>query len=224
MARLLDISPLVHPGIAVWPGDVAYRRDLTCQLAEGASIDLSSITTTVHVGAHTDAPSHYALGGEGMHERSLDRYYGPCQVVRVEVARGARILPADVTVPITAPRVLFHTGTFPDPNQFNEDFASLSPELIRWLHEAHGVVLVGIDTPSIDPCHDASLLSHQAVAEADLAILEGVVLDDVRAGTYTLSAFPLRLHGADASPVRAVLIDTRGNFETQVTYRRRRKR
>lgn len=206
MAHLIDISPLVHPGLAVWPGDVPYQRDPTCRLADGASIDLSSVRTTVHLGAHTDAPNHYTLGGAGMHERSLHLYYGPCQVVRVEVQRGERILPSHVTTPILAERVLFHTGTFPDPDVFNEDFASLSPELVRWLHEAHGAVLVGIDTPSIDPCHDNELRSHHAVAEADLAILEGVVLGHVRPGLYTLAAFPLRLHGADASPVRAVLI------------------
>jgi kynurenine formamidase len=32
------------------------------------------------------------------------------------------------------------------------------------------------------------------------------VLERVAPGRYTLAAFPLRLEGADASPVRAVLI------------------
>ena len=68
------------------------------------------------------------------------------------------------------------------------------------------VVLVGIDTPSIDPADDEVLESHQAAARHDLAILEGVVLKDVPDGFYTLVALPLRLQGADASPVRAVLI------------------
>jgi arylformamidase len=203
--RILDITPLVSPRIGVWPGDVPYRRDLTCAIADGANIDLSSITTTVHLGAHTDAPSHYAREGKGISERPLDRYLGPCQVVSVPIGRGERIRPEHVAVPITAPRVLLRTGTFPDPERWNSDFASLSPELVHFLAD-RGVVLVGIDTPSIDLQDDKALLSHTAVAARDLAVLEGIVLDGVPDGAYTLIALPLKLEGADASPVRAVLV------------------
>ena len=38
-----------------------------------------------------------------------------------------------------------------------------------------------------------------------MAILEGIVLDDVAEGDYELIALPLRLKGLDASPVRAIL-------------------
>lgn len=203
--KILDISPRLSPRIAVWPGDVGFSREIALSIAAGANIDLSSIRTTVHVGAHVDAPSHYRAGAPSIESRPLELYLGPCQVVRVDVGRGERIRPAHVRAPVTAPRVLFHTGTFPDPERFDEDFASLSAELVAWLHD-HGVRLVGIDTPSIDPCHDAALESHQAVADRDMAVLESVVLDEVAAGTYTLVALPLALEGADASPVRAVLL------------------
>ena len=72
---------------------------------------------------------------------------------------------------------------------------------------SQGVVLVGIDTPSIDLSQDKLLESHQAVARNDMAILEGIVLDGVAPGNYTLIALPLKIEGADASPVRAVLLD-----------------
>ncbi len=204
--RILDISPLVSPRIAVWPGDVPYRRDVTCAIANGANIDLSSVNTTVHVGAHVDAPSHYARDGAGIAARPLDRYLGPCQVVTANIARCGRVTLAHLASPITAPRVLIRTGTFPNPEVWNSDFASLSPELVHALAD-RGVILVGIDTPSIDLQDDKALLSHTAVAQRDLAVLEGIVLDSVPDGTYTLVALPLRLEGADASPVRAVLID-----------------
>jgi arylformamidase len=192
--------------VAVWPGDVAFSREVACTIAGGANIDLSAIRTTVHVGAHADAPSHYALGGASIAERPLERYYGPCEVVHVDVGRGERILPRHLPGPARAPRVLLRTGTFPDPDHFNEDFAALSPELVEHLAD-QGVVLVGIDTPSVDLCHDKVLEAHTAVARRDLAVLEGVVLDAVAPGLYTLVALPLRLEGADASPVRAALVE-----------------
>lgn len=202
---IIDISPLVSPRIGVWPGDVAFRRSVTCSIAGGANIDLSSFESTVHLGAHTDAPSHYRGGAETIDERPLDLYYGPCQVIEVAVGRGERIGVDHVREPIVAPRVLFHTGTYPDPDHFSTDFASLSAPLVRWL-ASQGVRLVGIDTPSVDLFDDKVLESHQAVAAADMAILEGVVLDHVVPGLYTLVALPLKLEGSDASPVRAALV------------------
>ncbi|MCB9678795.1 MAG: cyclase family protein [Alphaproteobacteria bacterium] len=203
MTRLIDISPRVHAGTAVWPGDVAFSRSVVLSIANGDNLELSAITTTVHIGAHTDAPSHY-VAGPAIDARDPALYFGPCQVVTAAVGRGARIAPSDLSAPVAAPRVLLRTGTFPDPDRFDEDFAALSVELVHHLADA-GVRLVGIDTPSVDLCHDAELHAHHAIADRDLAILEGIVLDGVEDGLYTLVALPLRLAGCDASPVRAML-------------------
>ena len=78
--------------------------------------------------------------------------------------------------------------------------------MVRFLHE-RDVCLVGIDTPSVDPCDSKELESHTEIANRDMAILEGIVLHHVEDGIYILSAVPLKIKGADASPVRAILID-----------------
>lgn len=201
---MIDISPLVDASIGVWPGDTPYVRTVNLDMAAGSNLTLSDIRTTVHVGAHADAPSHYAAAGEDIARRSLRYYLGPCNVIRVE-AGSRRIVPADLEGrSITTPRVLFRTGTFPDPCAWNDDFASLSPELVDFLHE-RGVILIGIDTPSCDPFDSKALEAHNALARHDMANLEGLVLDHVDEGEYELIALPLRLAGADGSPVRAVL-------------------
>ena len=204
MLRILDISPLISERIAVWPGDVPFSRFVSCEMARGDNLDLSSITATLHLGAHADAPSHYLRAGAGMAEVGLASYVGPCQVVQVSLPREARILPHHIGE-IRAPRVLFRTGSFPDPNTFNEDFNSLSPELIEHLHR-QGCVLVGLDTPSVDPFDSTALESHAALARTGMCSLEGLVLDHIDPGFYILIALPLKLEGADASPVRAILM------------------
>lgn len=206
MSRVLDISPPLRPGIAVWPGDTPFSQRWLCRMDQGANLDLSTVETTLHLGAHADGPSHYAPSAPGIGERPLDLYYGPAEVIRVNVGRGERVGPQHLSGPVRAPRVLFWTGTFPDPERWNTDFASLSPELVDLL-AAQGVVLVGLDTPSVDLMDDKLLLSHQALARHDMANLEGLVLDHVQPGLYTLIALPLRLLGADASPVRAALVE-----------------
>lgn len=206
---IYDISPALSERLGVWPGDTPLSREVLCEIARGDAITLSSLRATVHLGAHVDAPSHYGAGAATIDERPIDLYLGPCQVVRVEAPRGACIRP-EMTAPRialppnAAPRVLFATGTFPNPDAFNEDFASLTPELIDWLHE-RGVRLVGIDTPSVDPFTSKDLPAHRACLRHDMAILEGLVLDGVPEGVYELIALPLKLVGFDASPVRAVL-------------------
>jgi len=202
---LIDISPLIDANLHVWPGDTPFVHTVNLDMNAGANLTLSDIRTTVHVGAHADAPSHYVADGADIAARPLDYYIGRCVVVHVGVERGQRITPEHIAgKTITAPRVLFRTGTFPDPRRWNDDFASLSPSLVDTLRE-RGVVLIGIDTPSVDPFESKALEAHQAFAQNDMAILEGLILDGVDEGEYELIAPPLRLRGADASPVRAVL-------------------
>ena len=203
--KIYDISPVISPALAVWPGDTPPEREVLLDMKAGANLTLSTLRATVHAGAHADAPSHYAAGAPSIEMRPLDLYLGPCQVVRVAARRGQALAPdALASTEITAPRVLLATGTFPDPTRFNEDFAACSAPLVEWL-AARGVRLVGIDTPSIDLFPSKDLPSHQACLRHDMAILEGLVLDRVPEGIYELVALPLPLAGFDASPVRAIL-------------------
>ena len=201
---LYDISPRLTSSIAVWPGDTPLSRELVAELGAGEAATVSALRATVHLGAHADAPSHYGRGARAIDEQDLDLYVGPCQLVRVSPSPRGVILPDAFPGPPLAPRVLFATGTFPDPERFREDFAALSPELIRSL-AGHGVRLVGIDTPSVDAFDAADLPVHRACLDRDVAILEGLALDGVPAGIYELIALPLKLAGFDGSPIRAVL-------------------
>ena len=208
---IIDISPLISEKIAVFPGDTPYHRQVALAFEKGDHLALSSMTATLHLGAHVDAPNHYHPDGIGIAERDLHPYIGPCQVIEFATSEPmARIKPADLEgMVIKAPRILFKTGSFPDPNRWTDDFAALSPELIHFLAD-QGAVLVGIDTPSVDPAPAKVLSSHLAIYERNLAILEGIVLDKVPEGIYQLIALPLKLDRADASPVRAILLDQKG--------------
>ena len=211
-----DITPPISDRLEVWPGDTRPSREVICDMKAGANLTLSTLHSTVHLGAHADGPNHYGAEAPAIDQRNLDYYLGPCQVVRPGVSPAASIPPAAsvpratritvemVTVAIEAPRVLFATGTYPDPTAFNEDFAALAPELVRHLHD-QGVILIGIDTPSVDLFESEDLPAHKAFLAGDMAILEGLVLAGVPEGLYELIALPLKLVGFDASPVRAIL-------------------
>ncbi len=203
---IYDISPPIDPALKVWPGDTPPSREVLLDMKRGANLTLSTLHATVHLGAHADAPSHYGADAPSIDQRSIELYLGPCQVMRVTVGRNERILPATLTESPAAERILFATGTFPDPTKFNENFAALSTKLVDHLH-ASGVRLVGLDTPSVDLFASKGLPAHHACLRHDMAVLEGVVLNGVPEGIYELIALPLRLVGYDGSPVRAILRD-----------------
>lgn len=204
--QLFDISPLISEKTGVFPGDVAYQRQESYSTARGQHMTLSSIQTTLHLGAHADAPVHYGQG-PGIAERDLRIYVGPCRVIRADVQRNIRIGAKHFTYhgPWNFERILVYTGSFPDPNHWNSDFCSFEPELLETWAKA-GVKLVGIDTPSVDPEDSKKLEAHQVLEKYDMAVLEGLILKDVPEGDYFLIAPPLKLAKADASPVRALLL------------------
>jgi arylformamidase len=201
---MYDLTPVVSARLAVWPGDTPPSREVLLDMKRGDNLTLSTLRGTVHLGAHADAPSHYGRDAASIEGRDLSLYLGPCQVVHVTIGRGERIPVSAIPARLLAPRLLFGTGTFPDPDRFNEDFAALDPGLVDALHD-RGVRLVGIDTPSVDLFSSRDLPAHNRFLAHDMAILEGLVLRNVPEGLYELIALPLRLEGFDASPVRAVL-------------------
>ena len=102
------------------------------------------------------------------------------------------------------PRILLRLMDRLDAKVWPSGFRALAPETVELL-AARGVLLVGIDTPSVDPETSSELGAHMAAKRADMRILENLVLAHVVPGDYELIALPLKFENLDASPVRAVL-------------------
>lgn len=201
---LIDISQKVSPRSGTFPGDTPFTLRRVCEMSGGASCDVGTITTTLHIGTHADAPSHFRQGTPSIADVPLDRYFGPARVV--ERIGDAPISADEVRAwkPMRGMRYLVRTRTVVDPEVFPEAFAHLAPEAATELAAA-GVALFGIDTPSVDHRDSKTLDAHKALLAGGVAILENLDLGAVRTGPYELMAFPLRIEDADASPVRAVL-------------------
>jgi arylformamidase len=205
MPRLWDISPPVHAGSPVFPGDTPYSQRWAAQIAPGCPVNVSSITTTPHAGAHADAPLHYDPQGAPIGAVDLDAYLGPCRVIHA-IARGPLVTWDMLSHALDGlpPRVLVRTYHRMPIDAWDPHLAAFDPSTVERLADA-GVRLVGIDTASIDPAESKDLPSHQVIRRRGLRVLENLVLDDVPEGDYELIALPLKWMTADASPVRAVL-------------------
>ncbi len=206
---LWDISAPVHAGSPVFPGDTAYAQQWCATIGPQCPVNVSAVTMSPHVGTHADAPLHYDPQGASIGDVSLDAFIGPCRVIHA-IGKGplvawehiAHALRADR--PAVPQRILVRTYERMPVDRWDAALAAYAPDTIERLADL-GVVLVGIDTASIDPADSKSLDSHQVIRRRGLRVLENLVLDAVPEGDYELIALPLKLATADASPVRAVL-------------------
>jgi arylformamidase len=201
---ILDISPPLRAGIAVWPGDAAFGTTWTMRRDRGDSVNVARIGLSVHTGAHVDAPRHISDDGATVGDLPLDRFVGPCRVVDVSERVGpvgfdeiADRLPARVE------RLLVRTRRSSDPGRWDPGFRPIDPALLDALAD-RGLRLLGTDAPSLDPADSKTLDAHRAAVRRGVVNLEGLVLDGAAPGDYELIALPLRLD-LDGSPVRAVL-------------------
>lgn len=203
--RLIDISQTLRPALPVWPGDTAFQLEPVWTIEPGCPVNVSRLTLSTHSGAHADAPLHYDPDGKTIAAVDPALYVGECHVFDVR-GSGDFVRPADFDIGKAegCERILFRTFEKFPHDAWVSDYAAIAAGTIEVLHNA-GVRLVGMDGPSLDPETSKTLEAHHAVKRAGMAILEGLVLDDVSEGRYELIAAPLKIEGADASPVRALL-------------------
>lgn len=208
MTRIYDISQTIRPGIPVWPGDKEFSLTRTWTIEPGCPVNVSEIALSTHTGSHADSRLHFDDKGVDCAATALDAYIGPAVLIDLsaDVGAGALVEPRHLeeTLPSKLDRVLIKLfKAFPHEG-WDPDFPAISPEAIHLL-ATRGCKLIGLDVPSLDPQESKTLDAHFAVDATGMAILEGLVFDDVPPGDYELIAFPLKIAGADGSPVRAVL-------------------
>ena len=203
--RLWDISPPVHAGSPVFPGDAAYSSVWAARIGPGCPVNVSTITLSPHTGAHADAPLHYDDAGATIGHVDLAPFLGRCRVVHaIDCGPLVQMQHLEHALADLPPRVLVRTYPTAPVDRWDPALAAFAPETVARLADL-GVVLIGIDTASIDPAESKALDSHQVIRRRGLRVLENLVLDEVPEGDYELIALPLKLSTACASPVRAVL-------------------
>ncbi len=203
---LYDITRTVSARTAVFPGDTPYSATPHWQISEGAPVNLTTITTTPHVGTHADAYYHYERDGVHPAQMPLEPYIGRARVVTVARRSGALTLDDFSHANLDGvQRLLVHSwvSDVPDDQWVNE-FPYTSVALLEAL-AARGVVLIGVDVSSMDSVESATLPAHHALKRLGMVNLENLMLRGVPDGDYDLSALPLKLDAACGSPVRAVL-------------------
>ena len=211
--KFWDISRTLSNEVAPWPGDTPFQLQLSGKIAEGSSVNLGAIKTSLHNGTHADARFHFETDGETIEKAPLETYMGRAVVVDLaEAFLGSSGKHLITTEDLRAyseeiagtSRLLIKTGRWSDSSIFPNQIPVIAADVPQWLQK-NGVKLLGLDLPSVDEVDSKSLPNHHALARAGVAIIESLDLKDVGSGIYNLVALPLKIASADAAPVRAVL-------------------
>ena len=206
--RLRDVSISLSASVPEWPGDTPWSCGWTATISNGSSVNLSTVTSSPHVGTHADAPLHVRDGWPGSHELPLEAFYGPAVVIDVGDARGE--LSFDYVEPLIAnhplERLILKTGCTVASGVFPDEWPTLSETCARTLLGLN-LKLLGVDAPSVDSRHSTSLAVHKMLFSGNAFILENLDLRRTPAGVYDLIAFPVKMMSLDAAPVRAILVE-----------------
>jgi arylformamidase len=199
----LDLSPDTVRWVTAPPLEFHERR----RISRGDSANASAVTMSVHSGTHLDAPFHFLPDGVKIDALPLDLFMGPALVHAVEADRYITDEHVKTLELRGETRVLFKTrnSELLKKSAYDPDFVAFSEEAARAL-VARGVKLVGLDYLSVAHA-DEQVPVHRAFLDHGVVLLEGVDLSAIVPGRYELICFPLRLHGSDGAPCRAVLRD-----------------
>lgn len=204
MREIWDISPAVSARTPVFPGDTPFQVLWNERINDGGVANISTLHLSAHTGAHVDAPMHLDGGAVDAAGLRLERFIGRCRVIDLSDTETTEpVGPEELSSACFYERVLIKTRKSIPP-VWSDNFRAVSPAAVRFLKES-GVVLIGLDTPSIDPADSELLPAHRVALLNGISVLENLDLTRIVAGEYELIALPLRLSGVEASPVRAVL-------------------
>ena len=196
--KFYDISMKLNKDIVQWPGSVRFSHIFYNENTSFIKMDL-------HTGTHVDAPKHFIKDGKSIDNVELRRFFGKCQVV--EIMDDVISSQSFENIELRADNILLKTKNSEILNSdFTEDYVALNSDGAMFLVEKK-INLVGIDYLSIEIFNNENFETHEILLSNDIIILEGLNLKNISPGIYTLMAFPLLIENAEASPVRAVLLE-----------------
>ncbi|XP_020597517.1 uncharacterized protein LOC110037260 [Phalaenopsis equestris] len=215
--RIIDISHYYREDMPAWESadGVGQFLRLLQSMDNGSLANNSEMMLPAHTGTHVDAPGHvfqhYFEAGFDVDTLDLEVLNGPALLV--DVPRDMNITAEameSLHIPRGVLRVLFRTLNTDKElmwkKEFDTSYVGFMKDGAQWLVDNTDIKLVGIDYLSI-AAYDDLIPSHLVLLKnRDIIIVEGLKLEHVKPGIYDLHCLPLRLRGAEGSPIRCILI------------------
>jgi arylformamidase len=222
--RVVDLSFPIKPHFR-WRAEPERVR----AHARGDLFQSTVMTISCHAYTHVDAPVHFLPGDRDMASMPVDQWMGPAAVVDLtHLGENAEVSAAELerrAGHVEAGDIVLLRTDWPrkvgvETERFWKDAPWTAASACEWLVR-RGVKAVGYDYPpdySVrtmiftpgTPVRREDCPTHHIFFPAGITVIEYLTnLDQIGAPRCRFMALPLRLEGADGSPVRAVaLVDS----------------
>jgi arylformamidase len=204
---IYDVTLPLGPATPLYPGDPPFVMEMYRRLATGASSNNSRLAMGSHNGTHIDAPLHFIDGGLSIDQIPPEALVGPCVLAD---CGDADSITADVLKRLNLAgrkRILFRTKNSEwIGKRFQEPFIGFSADGAKYLAQL-GPVLIGIDSPSLDPRGTPGHPAHMAILGSGkiMGAIEWLNLAGLETGDYEIFCGPLPVVGAEGAPCRVFL-------------------
>ena len=204
---ITDLTHVISQDMPVYPGTEPPVIVDGCTIEKDGFAE-KTLTMFTHTGTHMDAPAHVLKGKKTLDQLSAAFFVGKAVMLDCTEVNGeidiARLQEIEVDL-FAADYLILKTGwcKYWGSDAYYDHFPVLSLDAAAYLAglELRGI---GIDTISVDPVSAADLPVHRILLEKNMVIIENLNLPDELPSEFTLSCLPMKLKGADGSPIRAV--------------------
>jgi arylformamidase len=164
----------------------------------------SVIEMNMHTGTHLDRSQHMIPGGTRVESLDLEKVITKCKVLDLSSAKDHITQEDLMTKNIEEGDFILLKTKNSFLNILEGDFIFLEKSGAEYLKnkKIKGVGTDGLGIERSQPKHE----THKTLLMSDIVIIEGLRLKDIEEGNYFLMAAPINIVGAEAAPLRAVLL------------------
>jgi arylformamidase len=224
ISRIIDISLELDDSKFAMRTPPGFKKDLQFKMEvlkehdapEGAGQVVRGVHMRLHAGSHIDAPEHNVKGGKQIQDLPLETFAGDAVIADLRHrVPGQGITAEDLEKAVGAvlrrgDRLLLRTDVNKEYmiNNWQQRSPYLTSGATRWCID-RGVVVVGYDFYHGNDEPGAPRVFHSSRTFSEHGVVTMPYLNDldrIEGQRVTLVALPLKLVGAEASPVRAVVL------------------
>ncbi|XP_068656707.1 cyclase-like protein 3 [Aristolochia californica] len=215
--RILDITHRYTEDMPTWGSSDGLGQFLWLpqSMKNGSLANNSEFKMPTHTGTHVDSPGHvfqhYFEAGFDVDTLDLEVLNGAALLVDVPKDKNitAEVMKS-LNIPKGIRRVLFRTLNTDRKlmwkREFDTSYVGFMKDGAQWLVDNTDVKLVGVDYLSV-AAYDDLIPAHLVfLKNREIILVEALKLDNIKPGIYSLHCLPLRLLGAEGSPIRCILI------------------
>ncbi len=211
MMPFVDLSHTIEASMPCYPGTPGPIFHSLASI-EGDGFAEQLMTISSHTGTHVDLPSHIFPVGRSLDAFRVERFAGKGVAIDLQGLTGG-VITVEALYPFRdrireCEFLLLCSGWsrywgFPD---YYAGYPVLSFEAARWL-TGFSLKGVGVDMISVDAPESTDFFVHKLLLQKEILIIENLVCPPLLLHSpFIFYGFPLKLVGAEASPVRAVAL------------------